>query len=211
MSDIKPILFNPPMVRAIREGRKTQTRRLIKNAPVLYEVGEPDRITFGTWLGRYTARFTWNGKAICGFDLPFPYEPGDILYVRETWCNVNKPGIEPDYYYFADTTYAEDYDPSEWKWRPSIHMPKEAARIFLRVTDASVGRLQEMSEKDARAEGATVITNNSGTMYRRNFIDIWEKTLATADIARYGWSANPWVWVYKFKSISKEEAYEQIR
>lgn len=203
----RPILFNPSMVRAILEGRKTQTRRLIKNAPVLYEVRDPDRITFGTWLGRYTARFTWNGIAIGGFDLPSPYEPGDILYVRETF---GVSTFDNGEYSKSQFVYKADMDPKYDNqktsfWRPSIHMPKEAARIFLRVTDVKANRLTEMTEKDAKAEGARVATNMSGIMYRFDFIKIWESTLKPADFDKYKWNANPWVWVIEFEVAEIKE------
>ena len=204
---LKPILFNSPMVRAILEGRKTQTRRLIKNAPVLYEVGDPDRITFGTWLGRYTARFTWNGKAI-GFDLPSPYQPGDILYVRETWARGMTFETADKFFYRADGESDNVY-----KWRPSIHMPKEAARIFLRVTDVRVERLQAISADHCACEGIPLhrgLWRERESHYKKAFANLWDSTVNPSDIDRYGWNADPWVWVYKFEQISKEDAYENI-
>lgn len=117
-----------------------------------------------------------------------PCKVGDYLYVRETWCNINKPGIEPDYYYFADTRICEDYDQSEWTWRPSIHMPKEAARIFLRVTDVRVERLQDMDTPNNEhflAEGAKD---------KHDFIRIWDSTVPNVGSDMYRWYSNPWVW-----------------
>lgn len=190
---MKPILFNGPMVRAILDGRKTQTRRIIKAGPhtivgsnVYIDHDDKARPSVVTERGGHILS---------------PYQVGDILYVRETWCNVNKPGHEPEYYYFADTldSGCEDYIASEWKWRPSIHMPKKAARIFLRVTNVKANRLTEMTEKDAKAEGARVATNMSGIMYRLDFIKIWESTLKPSDFDRYKWDANPWVWVIEFE------------
>lgn len=117
---VKPILFNTEMVRAILQDRKVVTRRVVKG-PV------PDGAVWGL------RRFTHQDRAFCHFEVggelfgryfKLPYCVGDTLYVRETWCNANEPGIEPDYHYFADT--CEDYDQTECTWRPSIHMPKDA-------------------------------------------------------------------------------------
>jgi len=223
---LKPILFNTPMVQAILEGRKTQTRRLIKNAPVLYEVGDPDRLTFETRLGRYIARFTWNGIAIGGFDLPSPYKPGDILYVRETWKNAMGDGagggygLFDTYVYKADGKAKDDYPIDrlmvEDRWHPSIHMPKEAARIFLGVTDVRVERLKTIKAEDCVAEGAVRKPDYTKRhdlvihgRYKQEFDRLWDSTIKPADRDRYGWNANPWVWVYEFERISKEEAYEE--
>lgn len=126
---IIPILFNTDMVRALLEERKSVTRRVVK-----FPVG---------MTGRLPPSGARDYLYYPGGIMRSPYEYGDILYVRETWCNVNKPEYEPEYYYFADTKYVEDYCPSEWKWRPSIHMPKEAARIFLKVKSTRAERLQE--------------------------------------------------------------------
>lgn len=150
---ILPILFNTEMVRALLEERKSATRRVVKyTASDVYK----SACFHGRWYeGMYVdnlplSLIDWYCKEV---KRP-PYKPGDILYVRETWCNANKPGYEPDYYYFADTKYVEDYYPPEWKWRPSIHMPCEAARIFLKVKAVRAERLQDITEEQARAEGA---------------------------------------------------------
>ncbi len=171
---MKPILFSGPMVRAILEGRKTQTRRVMKPQP-------PDKM-----LATEKSRTLLAAVAA-------PYKPGDILYVREKWCNINKPGISPEYYYFAETKYAEDYDSTEWKWRPSIHMPRAAARLFLRVTDVRVERVQEIGELDAIAEGFQEIYPGEEI---NEFIKLWDTLNAKRG---YGWAANPWVWVYTFE------------
>lgn len=148
---IKPILFNTEMVRAILGRRKTCTRRIVKD-------GIPDNAMWG-----YTA-FTPKGHISCrgvyadGYGEGFyklPYQPGNLLYVRETWdCypeyeDENAPGI---YYYKADG----DFRPEEYRnigWISPIHMPKEAARIWLKVTDVRVERLQDITEDGAKAEG----------------------------------------------------------
>lgn len=138
-----------------------------------------------------------------------PYQPGDILYVRETWC---QPAANT-YWYKADSAVQNIL------WRPSIHMPKEAARIFLRVTDVRVERLQDMPHDGPLKEGirwrecpdgftwkddseiSCCYTTPMGAMRA-----LWDSTIKPADRALYGWEANPWVWVIGFERISKEEA-----
>lgn len=141
-----------------------------------------------------------------------PCRLGDILYVRETWCNVNKKGLEPDFYYYADTFTCEDYDATEWKWRPSIHMPKEAARIWLKVADVRVERLQDMKLDDFLSEGVEIrpeAFNDPENAYgqaKDAFIRIWDSTVKKADLDIYGWDANPWVWVIEFERCEKPES-----
>lgn len=140
-----------------------------------------------------------------------PYRPGDILYVRETWAAWSRTyGAVPVLYYKADGDA-----PDGIKWRPSIHMPREAARIFLRVTDVRVERLQDITEEQARAEGAIdnrhflhSPDNEYETLHsaREHFAGIWDSTIKPADHDLYGWDANPWVWVIEFEQISREEA-----
>lgn len=137
-----------------------------------------------------------------------------ILYVRDTWCSAYDG---ERYFYFADknTCLEEkkllDYD--DVRWRHSIHMPKEAGRIFLRVTKVSVERLQEIKNDQAVDEGAVRKPNYTKrgdlvlhNRYRKEFSEIWDITIKKADRALYGWEANPWVWVIEFERISKEEA-----
>lgn len=96
------------------------------------------------------------------------------------------------------------------KWRPSIHMPREAARIFLRVTDVRVERLQDISDKDLIREGEAPYIHVDGSFNREatktSYLGTWNSTIKPADRAHYGWDANPWVWVISFERISKEEA-----
>lgn len=198
----KPILFRTDMVRALLEARKTVTRRIIKySASDIYK----SACFHGRWHeGMYTdnlpqSLIDWYCKEV---KRP-PYEPGDILYVRETWCNVNKPEYEPEYYYFADTKYVEDYCPSEWKWSPSIHMPKEAARIFLKVTGVRAERLKVIIEDPPGPNNQAV---REGFIYGCDFIAAWNRLIKPADLDKYGWDANPWVWVIEFKRINWEEA-----
>lgn len=172
---IKPILMNTEMVRAILEGRKTVTRRVVKD------------------YDKY--------ERLLGIELKFPMqvykafnspcEPGDILYVRETWTS-----------FVGSYLYRADQKPgmkNPGKWRSSIHMPREAARIWLRVTDVRVERLQEIDGAGVYAEG----TNGSFGATRGAFIDLWDSTIKPADRERYGWAANPWVWVIEFERCGK--------
>ena len=138
-----------------------------------------------------------------------PFAVGDILYVRETWN-----GDWCDHYiYKADggSAKAAGYT-AEPKWRPSIHMPKEAARLFLRVTGVRVERLKDIDGHGILKEGIDNGKSNPamGTrwenMQSMAFAELWNSTLKSADLPLYGWAANPWVWVIEFERISKDEA-----
>lgn len=199
--NILPILFNTEMVRDILEGRKTVTRRVVTPQP-------PAGVT-QLYHGAAPGRWRSPGKNVW-VEIRAPYQPGDILWVRETWAAWSPTyGTEPRLIYKAD-----DNVPSGVKWNPSIHMPREAARIFLRVTGLRVERLQDITEAQAKAEGASMslpaqkdpeYAEYIGGYYRA-FSDLWDSTIKPADRAAYGWDANPWVWVINFERISKEEA-----
>mgnify|MGYP001081443124 CR=1 FL=1 len=191
---IKPILFNTKMVRAILDGRKDATRRIVKGFI-------PDDAVWG-----YTA-FTPKGYISCrgtfadGYGEKFfklPCESGDILYVRETWKEAPK-----GYYYYEDWQRNDIADVT--KWKPSIHMPKEAARIWLKVTDVRVERLQEITEVQAQAEGCNSGLLTGACTARGQFEDLWNSTVKKSDIDRYGWDANPYVWVISFERCEKPE------
>lgn len=214
---IKPILFNTDMVRASLDGRKSCTRRLVNPRQLMGML--PDRCKNATpdeFLKNKRMMF----KPYCGMTdaelimtaYKEPYQPGDILYVRETWCAlpVNEAGHmrgHPIYYYRADG----DLRPEGWrgKWHPCIHMPKEAARIWLEVTDVRVERLQEISAESALAEGADKYIHTDGeldeTMTITSFIGIWNSTIRKSDLDSYGWDASPWVWVIEFERCEKPE------
>lgn len=206
---IKPILFNTEMVRAILDGRKSCTRRLVKPEPQGYfEVSEEPLYVYDT-----------DGKQ--GKITP-PYQSGDVLYIRETWTEECEK-----YYYRAD--YGGDYlDPCETlsggypascrnhpgcdgcmatstriHWRPSIHMPKEAARIWLKVTDVRVERLQEIPGEDLIKEGIDLFQSNYVRDAFDEFTNIWNSTIKKSDLNCYGWDANPWVWVIEFERCKK--------
>lgn len=212
MGRVLPILFNTDMVQAILEGRKTVTRRCVK-------------LTRKDSIGFYVL-FMEKDDAFVGvtevdendnesYQTP-PYQKGDTLYVRETWCNVSREGAEPEYYYYADTRLCEDYESAEWKWRPSIHMPKEAARIWLEVTDVRVERLQDMTDKQAEAEGIHWDECPAGYTWKPRtdihncytnpvaaMAALWNRTLTKDQKDRFGWADNPWVWVIEFERCEK--------
>lgn len=196
----KPTLFNTEMVRAILDGRKTVTRRVVK------------------FLGKRNPNFTgyvkdglnlYNGtNEVC--NKKPPYKVGDILYVRETWY-----GNDRKYYYRADDEEIEipTLDGSTipfgkadgLKWKPSIHMPKEAARIFLRVTNVKIERLQDISDRDLIREGEIPIIHVDESLDREatrmSFLGTWNSTIKKSDLDKYGWAANPYVWVIEFEMI----------
>ena len=207
---IKPILFNTDMVRAILDGRKTCTRRVVKpqweecpHCKYVHNEYIYDKLAGNVYCAR------------CGYPLvperKAPYQPGDILYVRETWYK----RLE-GYMYRADYSDTEKFYRNgkeiKMKWHTSIHMPKEAARIWLKVTDVRVERLQDITEDGAKAEGANWKNGkNVGweEKMRRTaverFAEIWESTIKKADKHIHGWNANPWVWVIEFERCENQE------
>lgn len=222
---MKPILFNTDMVLAILDGRKTATRRAIKPK---YRNGEGG---FQVCWQKENPTAKWVGKMDedeGSFDPPryvnHPYRSGDILYVRETWAPMYPDDTSNDvvgYMFRADEgrMNEEEYDSKypngkNWTWpgiwRPSIHMPKEAARIFLRVTDIKVERLQDVTVDDCVAEGIELCRSplDGSLQYdpALDFARLWDSTIKPSDRDLYGWDANPWVWVTEFEKISKEEA-----
>ena len=253
MNREKPILFNTDMVRAILDGRKTVTRRVVKPQPVWVEQDKKYRVCpSGWWWGLDRIRAIDNNELFAQMLKveAAPYNVGDILYVRETWafnpcdkcghaCDTQAPDIyssaEGCFIYRANYGETEDdsFPPSMFKWRPSIHMPREAARIFLRVTDVRVERLQDSFTKhggtifEIRAEGINIpeecrdcidaygspccidTTEDDGSECgmldypRSDFADLWDSTVRSTDRDRYGWAANPWVWVIAFERCTK--------
>lgn len=193
---IKPILFNSEMVRAILDGRKDATRKIVKGFI-------PDDAVWG-----YTA-FTPKGYISCrgtfadGYGEKFfklPCEPGDILYVRETW----KKALNGYYYYEA---WQRNDIADVTKWKPSIRMPKEAARIWLKVTGVRVERLQEITSEQICREGVEVEYPHAlnGEEKRYAFSTLWNSTIKKSDLDSYGWDANPWVRVIEFERCEKPE------
>lgn len=215
MSRVLPVLFNTDMVRAIlREvSSKTTTRRAIKGYI-------PSDAMFG-----YTA-FTPKGYISCrgtfadGYGEKFfklPCQKGDILYVRETWqflpcvecmdegaaCSIKSVvyddgDIESEGCFVYKASHPR---PERVSWTPSIHMPKQAARIWLNVLDVRVERLQDIGVLDCQREGIDISQN---AIFKR-FSTLWDSTVKEKDICRYGWKSNPWVWAIEFERCEKPE------
>lgn len=227
---IKPILFNTEMVRAILDGRKTQTRRVVKEfaGEEILSVSASD----GTEIGKY-GRDGWRGKlpdrhdgnTYCVEAKP-PCKVGDILWVRETWgklteCDVFPP-YEPNEERFIYRADIGDPDHFQAKWHPSIHMPREAARIFLRVMDVRVERLQDITEEQAVMEGfsAGCFEISGGPLGVEDdpetwtavevFDDLWNSTIKPKDRDIYGWYANPWVWVITFERCERPFGWYEV-
>ena len=223
---MKPILFNTEMVRAILDGRKTQTRRVVKSLDRLsFYRAEPSEDAYEA-LGKWDFFYGWLEGGVM-FDacasVKAPYSIGDILWLRETWN-----GDWCDHYiYKADggSAVSAGYD-KEPRWHPSIHMPRDAARIFLRVTDVQVERLNEISQSDAIDEGALTCDLCETDEYkescekakregskppigyspRERFAALWDSTIKNTEITKYGWAANPWVWVIKFDRCERPDS-----
>lgn len=197
---IKPILFNTEMVRAILDGRKSCTRRLIKhnvdavlNSP--YHMEHPEI----------------EDKQIISKLCRPPYQPEDILYVRETWSEwtdgyVYKAWNEP---------FPQAGQMPIMKWHPSLHMPKEAARIFLKVTNVRVEQLRDMKDEDFEKEGLENFCKKCSALFsdcdnclndggmEEDFKELWDSTIKKSDLDTQGWGANPWVWVIEFERYEK--------
>lgn len=198
MSRVLPILFNTEMVRAILDGRKTCTRRICKDANECtvpdMEFYNADRRTYA--VHNFADKEHTEQLSIA--ERTCPICPGDILYVRETWKKAPN-----GYYYYEDWQRNDIADVT--KWKPSIHMPKEAARIWLKVTNVRVERLQEITEVQAQAEGCNSGLLTGACTARGQFEDLWNSTVKKSDIDRYGWDANPYVWVIEFERCEKPE------
>lgn len=216
----RPILFNTEMVKALLEDRKTSTRRIIKqkydNTHIEWftnkygtRLVEKQNNVEGETFGRNSDGTSW--QKLLGYrELYPPYKVGDILWVRETWQESEyfDYSIKNGYLYKADfdDETLQDIKERETRWRPSIHMPRIAARIFLKVTDVRVERLQEITHEGILNEGTTVI--NSGydrDDYEFCFSTLWNDTVNKKDIYMYGWLANPWVWIIEFKRVEDKE------
>lgn len=215
----RPILFNTEMVKAILDGRKTCTRRAIKFSDGM--TGRP--------VGKAGDNSNPLGVMYPGGIKRPPYQLGDILYVRETWFkDVDRYMYRANY--SDQEKFYRDSKEIEMKWKPSIHMPKEAARIWLKVTDVRVERLQEITEDQTEEEGF-LFTPPCLHLTGENYCDIdgpctskvkycdmgagelfgkvlWNSTIKKTDLDRYGWDANPWVWVIEFERCEKPDLLE---
>lgn len=187
----KPIIFSGPMVRAILDGRKTQTRRIIKPQP-----------WHGTDSYHGDAPECWT-EGHCALCDGYKWTAGDLLWVRETWSHTGQ-GVwtigDARMSFGGKVVYRADEDTPGAGWFPSIHMPKEFARIFLKVTDVRVERLQDISEEDAWAEGCEGSDDDviGGTSGYSKFARLW--------IAIHGpgsWEANPWVYALTFERVDR--------
>jgi len=212
----KPIIFSTPMVKAILEGTKTQTRRIIKTPPCeIHEHGKTVTVTRPREYKNEYAR-------LCPYA---PYNVGDILWVRETFAHGN-PG---EYIYKADPMF-DDCGPGDigWGWKPSIHLPREAARLFLEVKSVRVERLLDINEANAKAEGIKrkydgCLAHKNGKPgptpencpigcsclnHRELFFKLWDTLNAKRG---YPWDSNPWVWVYEFMRVENDIGRNSIR
>lgn len=244
---IKSILFNAEMVRAILDGRKGCTRRVVKPQPkarLCYTYAGSHNGCIGKWTYPNRGAHEFWGEE---YELPEnikdeelskrwnpPYHTGDILYVRETWqCwRAHRYEATADIRFRAsgddvrlqfangntDSINRLDYDTfvHKWfshngEWKPSLFMPKEAARIWLKVTDVGVERLQEITEVGIQKEGVEV--DPKECVGKFDFISelfllfqrLWDSTIKKSDLDGYGWDANPWVWIIEFERCEKPE------
>lgn len=193
---IKPILFKGPMVRAIQNGTKTQTRRIIKNI-----------IEVHGFLYIYNKK----SKEYENANLHSKFKIGDILWVRETW-QVGYGGL--NYIYKAD---CDNRLYSETKWKPSIFMPKAACRNFLKVTNVRIERLHDITQSDAISEGIEIVGTKDEYIFYKNYQDekvffqrpdysfctLWD----SINTKVYRWKSNPWVFVYDFEKTIKPENF----
>lgn len=213
---IKPILFNTETVQAILDGRKSCTRRIVK--PQQFVGMLPDKCK-NKVPEEFLKEKKFMFKPYCDMtDIELintaykaPYQLGDILYDRETWHKYNKRvgegkscHMEEFYGYKASVANSED---ANEPWKPSIHMPKEAARIWLKVTDVRAERLQEITAESALLEGTDKYIHLNGKFDKNailtSFMGIWNSTIKKSDLDRYGWDANPYVWVIEFERCEK--------
>lgn len=220
LKEAKPVLFNTDMVQATQEGRKCVTRRLVKPQPEKDMIHRLGYCTVGD--KKDIGKFGFGTKEYGGHILNVkpPYRPGDILYVRETWNFM--PCIEcmkeNETCKKGRITYEDRHSESEgcfiyraghpcperFCWRPSIHMPKRAARIFLKVKDVRVEHLQDMRLEDFLMEGIVLrpeAFNNPENVFlqaQRQFQELCNSTIPKEDVSIYGWEANPWVWAVRF-------------
>ncbi|OVV02826.1 hypothetical protein [Klebsiella quasipneumoniae] len=193
------MIFNAEMVRALLDGRKTQTRRIIKDCTVgrdpiskFIKIGKK-------FIGCYPEDVPELIRECCPYGVP-----GDRIWVRETWARYNIDQNIHDIAYRATTP--ADW-PEEGRWRPSIHMPRWASRIVLEITDVRVERLNTISEEDARAEGVAKLRWGFWKHYhpgwtqhqlsaRGSFVTLWKSIYGDES-----WNSNPWVWVIEFKRV----------
>jgi hypothetical protein len=211
----RPVLFNDAMVRAILDGSKTQTRRPIKasRGRELCMLTDHEGRLYTDDAGRPRVDECWCREPEIVYDVRRPAEVGDVLWVRETHMigRDHAPDSYPQIVYRADGAI-HDHDgravcptPSghatikDGGWTPSIHMPRWASRLTLKVTEVRVERVQDITERDARAEGVetapfTKAGRHAGYLHVEAFEDLWNEVYGT-------WDANPWVWAISFEVV----------
>lgn len=203
----RPILFSAPMVRAILDGRKTQTRRIVKNIGVAPGIGEvlkgsddtaewPDYCPHGKVGDRLWVRETWQGPILDDDEFEEYRRDGKERFINPHYC----------VYRATDQLDAIDVDDNELKWRPSIHMPRWASRILLEITNIRVERLNDISEEDAIAEGIKNYENGCyglddpgscmGVKPSIAYMRLWNHINGQGS-----WDLNPWVWCLTFRII----------
>ena len=192
---IRPILFSTEMVRAILEGRKTVTRRVVRRKELDAVLSSPARTENPDIPDRQII------ECLC----TAPCEVGDILWVRETWSPV---AVRPKrFIYKADVARGRGEGVGlPIRWHPSIHMPREAARIFLRVTGVRAEKLQDINLDPPGPENQVV---REGLHYLCDFIAVWERLIKEKERPTYGWEANPWVWVIEFERCETPEGWPE--
>lgn len=226
---MKPILFSTAMVQAILAGRKTMTRRIVKSR---HESGLFQVCKNREGVITEIISLDWDERN-CEKDVTPKYVEGDLLYVRETWQHTSNLGIHPTdenagYIYKAsDSGKAWETNHKNWKWKPSLFMPKDAARIFLKVTKVRCERLQDITEDDAIAEGIEIYVACNGddySSYPRNYMikekeaDGWPyldeecftesfKSLWCSINGNKSWEENPFVWVIEFKRVERPNGF----
>ena len=203
----RPILFSGPMVNAILDGRKTQTRRILRKQPIdIMPMKVPDE-----WVTLQTRNPNRGRVVVCRYGVP-----GDRLWVRENLRH--HPTGSPTRYAADGCPVMRDGESADWVFNerhvPSIHMPRWASRITLEITGVRVARVQDISEADARAEGCGGYVGGEGPVpesalavepgylhpnfYREGFAYVWDSINAKRG---FGWDANPFVWVLTFKKV----------
>ena len=230
---MKPIIFNTEMVQAILDGRKTQTRRIIKNIPAnTHRFDAEAGLEWSAHWGK--SGEDYNGKAwFADYSkiVKPKYIADDVLWVRETWRSTDfeyhdgkwtasiqykdlNKGPRVSWWDNTDVGEPDDCIYSKTGWRPSIHMPREAARLFLRVTDVRVERINQITNNDilregVRSESCNICVHDGGSGCEHCFaiLNPFRKLWDSINTKRgYGWDTNPWVWVYTFERIEKEDA-----
>ncbi len=213
----RPILFSGPMVRAILEGRKTVTRRVIKPQPYLEMDGEiinqggPGEIQYGPeWIPVWPHGHRFAGRMLSWAQCPYGL-PGDRLWVRETWREAMTEDGHRCCAYRADGSYqcGKRQPPDADRicnWRASIHMPRWASRITLEVVDTRPERLQDITEEDAKREGVVWVEKREPGQdkfepcARESFEMLWDSINP-----KHPWASNPWVWRIEFKRVEEAD------